>query len=349
MNTKETFKILIIDDDDIIRQQISSFLKLSKYDIIQAENGKNGLNLFEKEKPDIVLTDLRLPDIDGLDILRFVNNIDPNIPLIIVSGTGDMNDAIQSLKLGAWDYIIKPIYDLAVLDYAIKKVIERSRLIKENKAYQHKLENMVEERTEKIQATLDGILEVVVASVELRDPYTAGHQKKVAELAKAIAMEMGLDEIVLSGLYRAAMIHDVGKLAIPSEILAKPAKLTTAELELIKEHSEAGFNILKNIEFPWPLAKIVLQHHEYIDGSGYPHGIKNNEIMPEAKILAVADIVEAIATHRPYRAAMGVSYALDYIENQKGSKLDNDVVDACLTLFRKKNYILQTDMKSSNN
>ncbi|MBN1500282.1 MAG: response regulator [Spirochaetes bacterium] len=342
----KNIKILIIDDEDIIRQQVSSFLRLFNYNIIEASGGNMGLKLYEKEKPDIVLTDLRMPDVDGLEILKKISTENPDIPVIIVSGTGDMNDAINSLRLGAWDYIIKPIYDLAVLDYAIKKVIERSRLIRENKEYQHQLERMVEERTKKMQAALDGALLVIVASVEIRDPYTAGHQRKVAGLAKAIGELMNLDENLISGLYRAAMIHDVGKLAIPSEILAKPAKLTRAELELIKEHSEAGYNILKNIEFPWPIAEIVKQHHETIDGAGYPYGLKGSSIMIEAKILTVADIVEAIASHRPYRAAIGLEYALNYIEEQSGISLDPDVVAACLELFREKNYQFEDESVS---
>jgi putative nucleotidyltransferase with HDIG domain len=338
---EKKLKILVVDDEKFIRQSISAFFDDFDYIVYEAENGKKELEVFRKEKPDVILSDLRMPEVDGLELLATVKKESSNTPIIVISGTGDLHDAVQALKLGAWDYIMKPIYDLEVLEHAVKRVLERTKLLEENLHYQEHLEYMVQERTEKLQKALDGTLQVIISSVELRDPYTAGHQKKVAELARAIAIEMEIEEKTISGLYRAGLIHDVGKLSIPTEILAKPTKLTEAEYELIKGHPEAGYNILSSIEFPWPIAEIVRQHHEAVNGEGYPHGLKGDEIRIEAKILSVADVVEAIASHRPYRASLGLDFALKVITDQKGTKFDSVAVDACVALFNEKGYELK--------
>jgi GAF domain-containing protein len=175
---------------------------------------------------------------------------------------------------------------------------------------------------------------------ELRDPYTAGHERRVGRIAKAIAVELGLDDKTAEGLEVAGYLHDLGKITIPAEILARPGRLSEAEFMLIKGHSEASHSVLKQVEFPWPIAEIVLQHHERLDGSGYPRGLKGAEILPEARILAVADVVEAMASHRPYRPGLGLDRALAEIEQGSGRIYDPDVVRACLRLFREKGLTL---------
>jgi putative nucleotidyltransferase with HDIG domain len=174
----------------------------------------------------------------------------------------------------------------------------------------------------------------------MRDPYTAGHQKKSADVARAIATEMGFAPEKIDGIRMAGTIHDIGKLSIPAEILSKPTRLTDIEYSLIKQHSMSGYEMLKDIESPWPLAEIVYQHHERMDGSGYPRHLKGDEIIMEARIIAVADVVEAMASHRPYRASLGIEAALEEIEKNKGILYDNVVVDACLRLFRHKGFHL---------
>jgi len=174
--------------------------------------------------------------------------------------------------------------------------------------------------------------------VETRDPYTAGHQRRVADLGRAIALEMQLTDEQIEGIHMASMIHDLGKISVPSEILSKPTRLTDLECRLIKTHSQAGYDILKDIEFPWPIARIVLEHHERMDGSGYPQGLKGNKALLESRILSVADVVEAMASHRPYRAGLGIEAALTEIEANRGILYDPVVVDACLKLFREKGY-----------
>lgn len=191
-----------------------------------------------------------------------------------------------------------------------------------------------------LKESLHGTIEAVSKMAEMRDPYTAGHQRRVAKLSVAIAKELGLAQEAIEAIEVAATVHDIGKIQIPSEILTKPTKLTDLEYEIIKNHPQAGYDILKDINFSYPIAKIILQHHEKIDGSGYPNKLKGNEILLEAKIISVADVVEAMASHRPYRASLGIDFALEEIEKHKGVWYEELIVDACVKLFREQNYTL---------
>jgi len=182
-----------------------------------------------------------------------------------------------------------------------------------------------------------------VLAMEMRDPYTAGHQSRVAEIAVAIGKEMGWPENRLQGLRVAAQVHDIGKISIPAEILTKPGRYTVPERIMVQVHPETAYTILKDIPFAWPIADIVRQHHEKIDGSGYPFGLRGDAILPEAKILAVADIVEAMASDRPYRAALGLEAALAEIKELAGTLLDAEVVRVCTALFRENRLSLQTE------
>jgi PAS domain S-box-containing protein/putative nucleotidyltransferase with HDIG domain len=208
--------------------------------------------------------------------------------------------------------------------------------------YEGIIEDITErkENVERLRRALGGTVKAIATLVETRDPYTAGHQRQVSDLARAIATEMGLPNDRIEGLRVAATIHDIGKVSIPAEILSKPSKLTNLEFDLIKTHSQSGYDILQDIEFPWPVAQIVCEHHERINGSGYPNHLKGDEILLESRILSVADVVEAIASHRPYRASLGIDAALAEIEKNKGVLYDAGVVDACLRLFRQKDYQL---------
>jgi PAS domain S-box-containing protein len=202
-------------------------------------------------------------------------------------------------------------------------------------------ENNLLDTLERLRKAVNTTIQVMVSAVEARDPYTAGHQSRSADLARAIAAQMGLPQEKIEGLRMAASIHDIGKLSIPAEILSKPSRLTNIEFSLIKEHARMGYEMLKDVESPWPLAEIVYQHHERMDGSGYPRNLKGDEILMEARILAVADVVEAMASHRPYRPAIGIEEALEEIEKNKGTLYDDVVADACLRLFREKGFQLE--------
>lgn len=199
-------------------------------------------------------------------------------------------------------------------------------------------EDALKESLERLKNAIGGIVDTVSAAVEVRDPYTSGHQRRVSGIAVAIASQMGLPGSQIEGIRIAGVIHDLGKISIPAEILSTPRKLTEVEFSLVKTHPQTGHDILKDIEFPWPIARIILQHHERLDGSGYPQGLRDGKILLEAKILAVADVVEAIASHRPYRPALGIETALEEIEKNKGVLYDADTVDECLKLFREKGF-----------
>ncbi len=196
-------------------------------------------------------------------------------------------------------------------------------------------EEKLKQNCEKLQRTLEGTIGAIAAIVEVRDPYTAGHQRRVTQLACAIAKEMGLSPEQISGIYMAGLIHDIGKICIPAEILSKPSKLTETEFTMIKTHPQVGYNILRTVEFPWPVAQIILQHHERMDGSGYPQGLSGEDILLEARILGVADVVEAMSSHRPYRPALGIDKALLEILHHQGGLYDPGVVDTCLRLLER--------------
>jgi putative nucleotidyltransferase with HDIG domain len=222
-------------------------------------------------------------------------------------------------------------------DHQLAGLIHVVRDITERKRSDEKLQRTLES----LRKALGTTIQVLVSAVETRDPYTAGHQLRSADLARAIATEMGLPSENIEGIRIAGSIHDIGKLSIPAEILSKPTKLSEIEFALIKEHAHKGFEMLKDVESPWPLSEIVYQHHERMDGSGYPRNLKGEEILIEARILAVADVVEAMASHRPYRPGLGIDAALKEIEKNKGIFYDDAVADACLRLFREKGFKLE--------
>ena len=349
-----SYSILIIDDEEMIRDTLSEYLLEQGFSIQQAGNGAEGLEKIESSGPDLILCDLMMPVKNGLEVLEHLKKAGSELPVIIISGTDEISVVIEALKLGAWDYVTKPIYDMTVILHSVTKALERAMLIRENSRYQHHLEQMVQKRTVELQNEIEmrkkaekkieeqlkqlekafqGTAQAIVAAVEMRDPYTAGHQRRVADIAGAIARAMGLPEDAIKGIEVSGAIHDLGKLSVPSELLSKPTRLTEVEMKLVQSHSQSGYELLKNIDFPWPVADIVHQHHERIDGSGYPRGLSGKDVRIEARIIAVADVVEAMASHRPYREALGIEKAIEEISDNKGTKYDTGVVDSCITLI----------------
>jgi PAS domain S-box-containing protein/putative nucleotidyltransferase with HDIG domain len=219
----------------------------------------------------------------------------------------------------------------------ITEITERKKL-EEDRVYALKL----------LRKTTDTTIEIICKMVEIRDPYIGSHQRRVADLARAIAHELGLTREQVDGIRIAALIHDIGKISIPTEILSKPGRLNVEEFELIKNHPGYAYQMLKTIDFPWPIAEIVYQHHERLDGSGYPRALTDKNILLEAKILGVADVVEAMASHRPYRASQGIDAALEELRRNTGILYDPDVVKACLRLFQKNEFEFRIDAPTPN-
>jgi len=333
--------VLIVDDEFNVRSMVNEMLEINGYECTMAANASEARECLNKNSYELILCDINMPGESGLDLIQYSVAQYPETAAVILSGVDDPLIAEEALRIGVYDYIIKP-FEMNEILISTANALRRRQLEIDNRAYSGSLEKMVKERTIELQNTvkklrnaLEASINAIALTVEIRDSYTAGHQQRVAALADAIAKEMGLSEDQVDGLHLAGVIHDLGKIGVPAEILSKPGRISEIEFGLIKTHPQVGFNILKGMEFPWPIAKIVLQHHERINGSGYPFGISNDEILLEAKILGVADVVEAMASHRPYRASLGIENALKEISNNRGVLYDSEVVDVCLKLFRK--------------
>jgi putative two-component system response regulator len=326
-------KVLVVDDDQFALQSIAKVLEDESYQVVTAASGSEALDLLRQDSFDLVLTDLKMPGIDGLEILRRGREIAPQVVVLIFTGYASLESAIEALREGAYDYLVKPC-SADELKLKIERGLERVRLAEERQ----RAEEELRQSYVKLQRALEGTIHTLVSAIEMRDPHTAGHQRRVAQLACAIAKEMGLPEEQIEGLRMAGLIHDLGKINVPAEILSKPGGLNDLQYGLIKMHPQTGHDVLTEIEFPWPVAEIVLQHHERPDGSGYPQGLVGEEIMLEARILAVADVVEAMASHRPYRPPLGIDKALEEISQNSGVLYDPEVVDVCLKLFTEKEF-----------
>ena len=328
-------KILIVDDEESIRLLLEQILEKKGYACVLAADAAEARDCLKEHDCDLVLCDMNMPGESGLELIRDVSAKYRDVAVVMVTGIDDPVLAETVFEAGVFDYVAKPIRRNRILT-SVANALRRRELEIANRAYSESLEQMVAERTSQLREALDGIIQAIASIVEIRDPYTAGHQLRVAGLAFAIAREMGLSEDQTEGVRVAGTIHDLGKISVPAEILSKPGQITEMEFAIIKTHPQTGHDILQDMEFPWPLARIVLQHHERMDGSGYPQGLSGENTLLEARILAVADVVEAMATHRPYGPALGIDTALEEISKNKGILYDFEVADACIRLFSEK-------------
>jgi PAS domain S-box-containing protein/putative nucleotidyltransferase with HDIG domain len=455
---KEILHLLILEDNpadaELAVKELEREGFVVKWSLVETEEAfREALN----QRPEVILADYSLPSFDGLSALKIKQEIVPEIPLVILSGTIGEEIAVECMKSGATDYVLKD--KLFRLGPVVKRILEEvlihrarkqteeeleeseeryrnliestydliqsvaldGRFLFVNRAWQETLgyteaelpginlwkiihpqslphcqeifsqiikgksikntqatfvakdgnpiqvegnvigrymdgkliathgffrditehkqaEEKLKQSYKKLRKMLNDIVQTVALTVEIRDPYTAGHQHRVSQLTSAIARQMNLSSDQVEGIYMAAILHDIGKISIPAEILTKPGRLTEIEMSMLKTHPQVGSDILKRIDFPWPLAEVVLQHHERRDGSGYPKGLKGDEILIEARILGVADVVEAMSSHRPYRPALGIDKALEEISQNRGILYDPEVVDTCIKLFKEKGF-----------
>jgi putative two-component system response regulator len=326
--------ILVVDDEMEYRTIIEQILRGLSYSCDSAADACEALERIGRKDFDLVISDIMMEKMDGLELMREAQTKWPQLDFIIMTGQADYTYS-DIIKAGATDFISKP-FEAGELKAKIER-IER-----ENQVYRE-----LQERNEdlkrahhRLQCTLKQAVGALASTVEMKDPYTAGHQRRVAHLASAIARELGLSSEMIYAIRMAGLVHDIGKISVPSEILTRPSKQPVLEMNLTRHHVESGYQILKGIEFDWPIAQIELQHHERMNGSGYPQGLSGDDILLEARIIAVADVVEAMSSHRPYRAALGIDKALEEISQNRGTLYDPEVVDACLRLFTEKGYEL---------
>jgi response regulator RpfG family c-di-GMP phosphodiesterase len=340
MTNSDNEYILAVDDTPASLRLLTDILTDEGYQVRSAINGELALSAAASEPPQLVLLDISMPDMDGFEVCRRMkqNSSLKDIPVIFVSALSEMTEKLKGFDIGGVDYVTKP--------FQREELLARVNTHLELHFLRNNLEDMVWKRTEslleserRLKKTLLESVAALATVVEQRDPYTSGHQRQVAQLAEAIAREMDLSEEMIEGIKLAAVVHDIGKISIPTEILSKPGKLSDLEFSLIQLHPERGYDVLKGIDFPWPIAQIVLQHHEHNDGSGYPQGL-SDDILLEARIISVADTIEAMASHRPYRDSLGIDCALDEVKSRRGVIYDTDVVDAALRLFHEKGYTI---------
>ena len=322
-------KILIVEDELITAENIRESLVRSGYTVTGiASSGDEAFGMIGSDMPDLSLVDIRIRgDQDEIEVARRMTG-DFDIPVIYLTAYSDDDVVMRARDTLSYGYLLKPFEDRELssnIEIALHKH-RADRTVRESEA-------RLKESNEKLRTTVMGIAEAMAMAVETRDPYTAGHQRRVAQLAAAIALDLGLPSDTINGITIAASIHDIGKLGVPAELLVKPSRLTDVEFQLIEDHSRAGYEILRNIDFPWPIAEMVYQHHERLNGTGYPRGLAGDEIRPEARIIVVADVVEAIASHRPYRPALGLEIAVKELTEFRGIRYDPAPVNACLSLL----------------
>ena len=341
MNTDyRNIKILIIDDDPKVLDLLYTILERRGFNLYTASDGEKGIELFKKEDPSIILTDIKLPDITGIEILKIIKKISPITQVIVFSGVGTTADVIEALRLGASDYLVKP-FNIDLLIHTVSRCVERHELIMERIERKDNLEREVRERTAALTHTFYETIKVLGLLTEKRDPYTAGHQQRVALLAMGIGKKLGLTQKEIEIINVAGLLHDIGKVAVPTELLVKPSKLMTPEIQLMRLHPEIGYDIIKDIPFVESLGKdvstIVLQHHERLDGTGYPKGLTDDELELESKILSVSDVIEAMSFHRPYRAAFDMATTKAELIDKRGISYCPECVDASLRLIEENN------------
>jgi len=325
-------RILIVDDEVMLRNFLQEGLENFGFECSVASDGLEALGIMEQNPVEIVITDISMPHMDGIELTeRIKARYDSDV--IVMTGLMEEYTYDKIMRIGASDFLEKPV-SIQEIVLRLRRVFrERTNIKNRNRA-----ERKLRESVGRLRAVIESIVEAMALAIEKRDPYTSGHQRRVASLADAVATEMELPQDQIDGLRIAAMLHDIGKISIPGEILSKPGILTGPEMAMIREHPQTGYDILKGIEFPWPVSKMVLQHHEKIDGSGYPQGLSGKEIYLGAKILTVSDTFEAMVSHRPYRASLGSERAVQELSEMRGILYEPAVVDACLAVVTRKDF-----------
>jgi cyclic di-GMP phosphodiesterase len=332
-------RILVVDDEEAIREIVSSMLMSANYECRQAASGLEALALLHSgEEFELMLSDLMMADLDGIGLLERTKEKYPDMPVVMVTAVHDISVALAAIRNGAYDYLLKP-FEREQLLATVRRALENRRLKLENRQYQTNLETLVAERTGQLRKAManlersyDITLEALGDALDLKDAETEGHSKRVTAFTMAIAKEMGLPQDEIRVIARGAFLHDIGKMAIPDAILRKPGKLEPDEIAIMREHAYRGYQMLKKIPFLQEASEIVYSHQERYDGTGYPRGLRGEEIPLGARIFAVADTLDAITSNRPYRPAQSLEAARKEIEVWSGRQFDPEVVRTFLSM-----------------
>ena len=336
--------ILIVDDDRQVREVLNEIFVSAGYNVLLAVDGREGLDTFRAARPPLMITDLQMPIMTGIQLLQAVRAMDPDAAVVVLTGAADVRTAIESLKLGAYDFIMKPV-DVDELLIATERALERRQLLIEHREYQALLERRVEEATRdldaayrQLQETYRTTLEALGSALDTRDVGTEAHSRRVHGYALAIARECGMPEAEMTDLAHGTLLHDIGKIGIPDAILLKPGPLTPEEWTVMRRHPEIGKRLLESIPFLRGAVPIVYCHHEKWDGSGYPRGLQGEAIPLGARIFSVVDALDAMTFDRPYSKAISFEAARTEIKRCAGSHFDPQVVEA---FFRVPESILE--------
>lgn len=326
-------RILVVDDEDAIREVIVSMLTNAGYEVKQASSGIGALSLLEGgEQFELLLSDLMMPELDGIGLLEKTKERYPNMTVVMVTAVHDISVALSSIRNGAYDYMLKP-FEREQLLAVVRRALENRRLKAENRAYQTNLESLVAARTEQLRRAMEDLehsyditLEALGNALDLKDAETEGHSKRVTAFTIAMAHAMGIKVEQIRIIARGAFLHDIGKMAVPDAILRKPGPLTPAEMAIMREHCYRGYEMLRRIPYLREASEIVYAHQEFYDGSGYPRGLKGDQIPLGARIFSIADTLDAITSDRPYRAAKSFQAAKEEIVAWSGRQFDPEVV-----------------------
>ncbi len=334
----EADHILVVDDEEAIREVVSTMLESRGYRCTAVSNGRSAQDYVRKQTPDLVLSDMIMPEMDGIKLLDWLHGFDPEVPVIMVTAIHDISTALEAIRRGAYDYILKP-FEKDQLYHGVERALQHRRLVVEIRNYQADLERKVEQRTAELMAkhleleqSYDDTLEALGSALDLKDAETEGHCQRVTAFTISIAKCVPVPMTYLPILARAAFLHDIGKMAIPDSILRKPGPLDNDEKQIMRTHCEIGYNVLTRIPFLRDAAEIVLAHQEFFDGSGYPRGLRGEQIPLGARIFSIADALDAMISDRPYRKALPMGHSREEIRRCSGTQFDPKIVEVFMSI-----------------
>ena len=329
-------RILIVDDEKMICSVLARRLNREGHACVMANNGREALSHFYKDAFSLIISDIKMPEIDGIELLRRVKEMNPKMMVIIMTAYPEIDMAVKAMRMGAYDFIIKPV-DLDLVVLSVKKALEMKNLDQEVESYHKNLERLVEERTSEIRQALsvvkkshlDSVM-VLAGAIDAKDPYTRGHSDRVRRMSVRIGMKLGFDEKRLESLVFGALLHDIGKIGIKDEVLQKQGNLNSKEYQYIQEHPLIGVKIVEGIDFFKDKIPMIRNHHEHFDGSGYPDGLVGEAIPLEARTVAVPDAFDAMTSSRPHHGAISLEEALSEMERGKGKQFDPRILEIFL-------------------